>query len=146
MTPQRPGVCFRQTGLCRFVTCPDRTDAPDLTSLETARRISALCEEKLATDVAILDMRSVCDYTDYFVIATGANTRQTKAIHDEVLVRLKADNRIVPRSTGGIPEATWIVDDYLDVVLHVFTPETREHYRLEDLWNDVPKLEAAASA
>jgi ribosome-associated protein len=124
---------------------PDRTDAPDLTSLETARRISALCEEKLATDVAILDMRSVCDYTDYFVIATGANTRQTKAIHDEVLVRLKADTRIVPRSTGGIPEATWIVDDYLDVVLHVFTPETREHYRLEDLWNDVPKLEAAAT-
>ena len=91
-------------------------------------------------------MRAVCDYTDYFVIATGANTRQTKAIHDEVLVRLKADNRIVPRSTGGIPEATWIVDDYLDVVLHVFTPETREHYRLEDLWNDVPKLEAAATA
>ena len=90
-------------------------------------------------------MRSVCDYTDYFVIATGANTRQTKAIHDEVLVRLKADNRIVPRSTGGMPEATWIVDDYLDVVLHVFTPETREHYRLEDLWNDVPKLEAAAT-
>jgi ribosome-associated protein len=90
-------------------------------------------------------MRAVCDYTDYFVIATGANTRQTKAIHDEVLVRLKADNRIVPRSTGGLPEATWIVDDYLDVVLHVFTPETREHYRLEDLWNDVPKLEAAAT-
>ena len=90
-------------------------------------------------------MRPVCTYTDYFVIATGANTRQTKAIHDEVLVRLKADNRIVPRSTGGIPQATWIVDDYLDVVLHVFTPETREHYRLEDLWNDVPKLEAAAT-
>ena len=130
---------------CRIVATPDRTDAPDLTSLETARRISVLCEEKLATDVAILDMRAVCDYTDYFVIATGANTRQTKAIHDEVLARLKADHRILPRSTGGLPEATWIVDDYLDVVLHVFTPETREHYRLEDLWNDVPKLEAAAT-
>ena len=140
------GYAFGQTRLARTVTSPDRTDAPDLTSLETARRISALCEEKLATDVAILDMRAVCDYTDYFVIATGANTRQTKAIHDEVLVRLKADHRVLPRSTGGLPEATWIVDDYLDVVLHVFTPETREHYRLEDLWNDVPKLEAAATA
>ena len=118
---------------------------PPLTSLETARRISALCEEKLATDVAILDMRSVCDYTDYFVIATGANPRQTKAIHDEVGARLKAEHRLLPRSTGGLPEATWILDDYLDVVLHVFTPETREHYRLEDLWNDVPKLEAAAT-
>ena len=119
---------------------------PDLSSLENARRIAALCEEKLATDVAILDMRAVCDYTDYFVIATGKNARQTKAIHDEVLARLKADHRLLPRSTSGLPEATWIVDDYLDVVLHVFTPETREHYRLEDLWNDVPKLEAAATA
>ena len=131
---------------CRVNTSDDRTDEPDLTSLETARRIAALCEEKLATDVAILDMRSVCDYTDYFVIATGANPRQTKAIHDEVLARLKSDDRLLPRSTSGVPEATWIVDDYLDVVLHVFTPETREHYRLEDLWNDVPKLEAAATA
>ena len=66
---------------------------PDLTSLETARRIAALCEEKLATDVAILDMRSVCDYTDYFVIATGKNARLTKAIHDEVYATLKRDAR-----------------------------------------------------
>jgi ribosome-associated protein len=96
--------------------------------------------------VAILDMRSVCDYTDYFVIATGNNARQTKAIHDEVVVTLKRDVKVVPRSTSGLPEASWIVDDYLDVVLHVFTPDTREYYRLEDLWDDVPKLEAAATA
>jgi ribosome-associated protein len=91
-------------------------------------------------------MRSVCDYTDYFVIATGTNSRQTKAIHDEVHDTLKRDAKVTPRSTSGLPEATWIVDDYLDVVLHVFTPETRKHYRLEDLWDDVPKLEAAATA
>jgi ribosome-associated protein len=91
-------------------------------------------------------MRSVCDYTDYFVIATGTNSRQTKAIHDEVHDTLKRDAKVTPRSTSGVPEATWIVDDYLDVVLHVFTPETRKHYRLEDLWDDVPKLEAAATA
>jgi ribosome-associated protein len=91
-------------------------------------------------------MRSVCDYTDYFVIATGTNSRQTKAIHDEVHDTLKRDAKVTPRSTSGLPEATWIVDDYLDVVLHVFTPETRRHYRLEDLWDDVPKLEAAATA
>jgi ribosome-associated protein len=96
--------------------------------------------------VAILDMRSVCDYTDYFVIASGANPRQTKAIHDEVYASLKRDVKLTPRSSSGLPEATWIVDDYLDVVLHVFTPDTRAHYRLEDLWDDVPKLEAAASA
>ena len=91
-------------------------------------------------------MRSVCDYTDYFVIATGGNPRQTKAIHDEVLESLKRDAKLTPRSTSGLAEATWVVDDYLDVVLHVFTPETRQFYRLEDLWDDVPKLGAAASA
>ena len=125
---------------------PERTDVTDLNSLEHARRIAALCEEKLATDVAILDMRSVCDYTDYFVIATGQNTRQTKAIVDEVHAALKRDAKVTPRSTSGLPEASWILADYLDVVLHVFTPETRAYYRLEELWDDVPKLEAAATA
>ena len=117
-----------------------------LNPLETARRIAALCQEKLATDVAILDMRAVCDYTDFFVIATGRNARQTKGIHDDVLGVLKQEQRLLPRSTSGLPEATWIVDDYLDVVLHVFTPETRAYYRLEDLWSDVPSIELAAVA
>jgi ribosome-associated protein len=118
----------------------------DLTSLEQARRIAALCEEKLATDVTILDMRTVCDYTDFFVIATGGNTRQVKAINDEVHFAMKRDHDLLPRAVAGEREATWIVADYTDAVLHVFTDETREYYRLEDLWNDVPKLEAAASA
>ncbi len=91
-------------------------------------------------------MRTVCDYTDFFVLATGKNERQTKAIHDEVYVALKRDAGVTPRSSSGLPEARWIVDDYLDVVLHVFAPETRQYYRLEDLWNDVPKLDAAATA
>ncbi len=90
-------------------------------------------------------MRSVCDYTDYFVIASGANPRQTKSIHDEVHAVLKQEHEILPRSASGALEASWIVADYLDVVLHVFTPETRGYYRLEELWNDVPKLEAVAS-
>ena len=70
----------------------------DLNSLEQARRIAALCEEKLATDVAILDMRPVCDYTDFFVIATGGNPRQTKAIYDEVHASLKREHGLLPRS------------------------------------------------
>jgi ribosome-associated protein len=134
------------TSLDRRYTASSRPKgrADTLTPLEQARRIAALCEEKLATDVAILDMRAVCDYTDYFVLATGRNARQTKAIHDEVYAVLKREHCMLPRSVSGLPEATWIVGDYLDVVLHVFTPETRDFYRLEDLWNDVPKLEAAA--
>ena len=90
-------------------------------------------------------MRTVCDYTDFFVIATGRNSRQTKGIHDEVVGGLKRDQRLLASSVSGLPEATWIVADYLDVVLHLFTPETREYYRLEDLWSDVPSVELAAA-
>jgi ribosome-associated protein len=118
-----------------------------LNSLEQARRIAALAHEKLAKDVVILDMQRVCSYTDYFVVCTGANPRQTRGIWDEVHVRLKQEDGLVPRSAAGEREATWIVADYLDVVLHVFTPDARDFYRLEDLWGDVPhETHAAASA
>jgi len=109
-----------------------------LTSIEQARRIAALVQDKLARDVVILDMRPVCSYTDYFVVCTGNNPRQTKAIWDEVYARLKKEDGLLPRSAAGESEASWIVADYLDVVLHVFTQEARDFYRLEDLWGDVP--------
>ena len=93
----------------------------------------------------ILDMRPVTVYTDFFVVASGRNPRQAQAIYDEVYTRLKHDDKVLPRSVDGEREATWIIADYLDVVLHVFTPEAREYYRLEELWGDVPseRLEAA---
>jgi ribosome-associated protein len=89
----------------------------------------------------ILDMRPVCSYTDYFVICTGQNPRQTKAIFDDVYAQMKRDYRLIPRSVEGDTEASWIIADYLDVVLHVFTPDARAFYRLEDLWGDVPAVE-----
>jgi ribosome-associated protein len=94
--------------------------------------------------VTILDMQGVCDFTDFFVIATGRNPRQTKAIYDEVAGTLKKESALLPRSTAGLREGDWIVADYLDVVLHLFTPETRRFYRLEDLWSEVPSVEVAA--
>ena len=75
----------------------------------------------------------------------GGNPRQTKAIYDEVAFTLKKDGRVLPGSVDGEREATWIIADYLDVVLHVFTPETRAFYKLEELWSDVPSIEVAAS-
>jgi len=118
-----------------------------LSPLEQARRIAAIAGDKLARDVVILDMRPVCTYTDYFVVCTGNNARQTKGVWDEVHGRLKAENGLVPRSVAGERESTWIIADYLDVVLHVFTPEARGFYRLEELWDDVPHetLEAASA-
>ena len=115
--------------------------------IEQARAIAALAQEKLGRDVVILDMQPVCAYTDYFVVGTGGNARQTKAIWDEVHGRMKQEHDLLPRSVDGVMEATWIVADYVDVVLHVFTPEAREYYRLEDLWDDVPheSVEAATA-
>jgi ribosome-associated protein len=89
-------------------------------------------------------MRPVCTYTDYFVIATGGNPRQTKSIYDEVHGRLKREQRALPRAVDGASEGSWIIADYVDVVLHVFTPEARAFYGLEDLWGDVPLVEVAS--
>ena len=91
-------------------------------------------------------MRPVCSYTDYFVIASGQNPRQTKSIFDEVHERLKRDEGLLPHNVEGVRESSWIVADYIDVVLHVFTPEARRFYDLEDLWGDVPAIEVEAEA
>lgn len=91
-------------------------------------------------------MRPACSYTDFFVIVTGRNPRQTKAIYEEVRERLKHDAGVVPRRITGADSGTWILADYLDVVFHVFTPEARDYYRLEDLWADVPAVDVAATA
>ena len=93
----------------------------------------------------ILDMRPECSFTDYFVIATGRNPRQTASIWDEVHTRLKQDERLLPQSVDGAREGAWIVADYIDVVLHVFTPDTRGYYGLEELWGDMPSIELDAA-
>ncbi len=119
---------------------------PALTSLDQARRIAGLAEEKLAQDIVILDMRPVCAYTDFFVICSGQNPRQTKAIVDDVRQGLKQDEQVLPPAVDGEREGTWIVADYTDVVLHVFTPEMRAYYRLEELWEDVPSVIASGDS
>jgi ribosome-associated protein len=90
-------------------------------------------------------MRPVCVYTDFFVICSGRNPRQTKAIFDEVYAGMKRE-QLLPRSVDGQGSGNWIVVDYLDVVLHVFTPEARGFYALEDLWGDVPQLDTGQAA
>jgi ribosome-associated protein len=122
-----------------------RKDPFRLTSLEQARLIAGLAQEKLAEEVVILDLRPVCAYTDFFVLCSGRNPRQTKAIVDEVRERLKQEHGMRPRSVEGQGQGDWIVVDYLDVVLHVFTPETRGYYGLEELWGDMPSVELDAA-
>jgi ribosome-associated protein len=79
------------------------------------------------------------------VLCSGRNPRQTKGIVDEVRERLKSDHKLRPRSVEGAARGDWVLVDYLDVVLHVFTPETRGYYGLEQLWGDMPSVELDAA-
>ena len=103
--------------------------------------VAALAADKKAIDIVALDLRGVAGYTDFFVVCSGNTDRQTKAIHDGIHYGMKKEHGILPRRVEGVGEARWILMDYLDVVVHVFTPETRDFYRLEQLWGDVPRRE-----
>jgi ribosome-associated protein len=108
---------------------------------QLAEAVAALALDKKATDVVVLDLRGIGGYTDFFVVCSGSSDRQTKAIHDGVHLGLKQGHGLLPRGVEGASEARWIVMDYLDVVVHVFLGEVRDHYRLEAVWGDVPRLE-----
>jgi len=91
-----------------------------------------------AEDVKVLDMRELVTYTDYLVICTGRNVRLTKRIAEEVGLRLKAEAGLLPVGTEGLIHGQWILLDFLDFIVHIFTPEAREFYRLDVLWKQAP--------
>ncbi len=103
-----------------------------------AGKIAGFTGEKKAIDIVELDLRGVLEYTDFFVICSGNTDRQVKAIHDGVHFGMKKEHAMLPRRVEGVAEAHWILMDYLDVIVHVFTPETRSFYALERLWGEVP--------
>jgi ribosome-associated protein len=106
--------------------------------------IARLAADKKAHDVVELDLRGVLGYTDYFLICTGNTGRQAKAIEDGILEGTKRAHGLSPRRVEGSAEGGWILIDYLDVVVHVFTPQARDFYRLEQLWGEAPARVAAA--
>ena len=109
-----------------------------MTPQELVEAIAGYAGDAKAADVVALEVGEVLGYTDYFVICTGNTDRQTKAIHDRIYEGMKKDHGLFPRRVEGTQEAKWILMDYLDVVVHIFTPETREFYALERLWGEVP--------
>jgi ribosome-associated protein len=113
--------------------------APQSESL--ARRLAEVADSKKAERIVALDMRELVSYTDFLVICTARNERQAKAIVDEVRVQVKHEMALLPSGMDGIGEAGWVVLDYLDCFLHVFTEQARDRYQLEDLWREAPRLE-----
>jgi len=106
-----------------------------------ARQLAAIADSKKAEDLVVLDMRGLVAYTDFLAICTARSERQAKAIIDEVRLRVKRETGLLPGGVDGGGDAGWTILDYLDCVLHVFTPEARQRYALEELWHEAPRLE-----
>jgi ribosome-associated protein len=115
-------------------------------SKELALTCHELADAKKAENIVILDMRALTAVTDYFVICTGTSEPHLRAIVDEMADKLRTHHQQRPRAIDGTLPASWIVLDYLDVMVHVMRAETRERYNLEGLWGDAPRVKPRPTA
>jgi ribosome-associated protein len=89
----------------------------------------------------VLDLTAITSFADYFVICTGNNQKQVQAIGDEVGLRIKREAHELPNSVEGYAQAEWLLADYGDLVIHIFSPKAREYYDLERLWRNAKVVE-----
>ena len=109
-----------------------------------SKKLALLCREladnKKAENIVVLDVRELSSITDYFVIASGNSEPHLRAISDEILDKLRDQQHLRPRAIDGNLQAAWLVLDYFDVIVHIMRNDVREHYDLESLWGDAPRL------
>lgn len=98
--------------------------------------------EKKAGDIVVLDLRGLATFTDFFLLCTGNSNRQLKAIADTIGEKLR-ELRVKPDHLEGYPHGDWLLMDYVDFIVHLFTPRSRSHYDLERLWGDAARLDVA---
>jgi ribosome-associated protein len=101
------------------------------------RRVTELCLERKARDAVVLDLRGISNATDYFVIVSGESDTHVRAIAERVIEGMEAEG-VEPVGVEGLGGGRWVLIDYVDAVVHIFHPATREYYRLERLWGDAP--------
>lgn len=118
----------------------------EATPKECALIAARAADEKKATDILVQEVRELVSVTDYFVIATAANNRQVSAIIDNIEEKLREQAGVKPLHREGTNEGSWALLDFGSFVVHVFQPEARDYYRLEELWNDAPVIDLAAEA
>ena len=111
-----------------------------VTPLELAKVAAVAADSKKADDVVLLDLSPLTDVCDYFLVCSGDNPRQVDAIVDEVREKVSANCGVSPLSCEGREGLSWVLVDYGSVVVHVFRRETREFYRLENLWGDAARV------
>lgn len=109
-------------------------------SLELARHIVDVVEDRKAEDILLLDLRPDNIIADFFVLCTGDNDRHLRALSEIVRQDVKDNYSLIPYSAEGKAENGWVVMDYGDVVVHIFAQEEREYYALEELWDAASKV------
>jgi len=109
-----------------------------------ARKLALLCrdlaENRKAEDIAVLDVRELSSVTDYYVIVTGTSEPHLRAISDEIIERLRDAHGVRPRAVDGTLQTAWLVLDFFDVIVHLMRADVRQHYDLEGLWGDAPRV------
>jgi ribosome-associated protein len=105
-------------------------------ALELAHTLVETLDEKKGEDILLLDLIGICSFADYFVFCSGTSERMLRALAEEAQKAVKKKFRTKAMNVEGEPEAGWILMDYGDVILHLFAPETRSYYQLEELWRD----------
>lgn len=112
------------------------TEAQTVDMLDFARDIAEILDEKKGEDILVMDLKGLADFTDYFVICTGASIRTVDSMKQEVQTRIKQSYSRIASGIEGDAASGWILMDYGDVILHIFTEPVRSFYQLEDLWSE----------
>ena len=110
-------------------------------SLRRAGVAAQAAAEKKATDIAVLDVGDIISITEAFVLVSGSNVRQVRSIVEEIELTLKITDDEAPRAVEGMADASWVLMDYGDIVVHVFLDETRAFYDLDNLWSDATRVD-----
>lgn len=119
---------------------PRSQPASTLETEDVVNTAAHAASEKKATDLVLLDLRKIASFTEFFLIGTGASTRQVQAISNAIEETLRKDGKR-PLHIEGYSSAEWILLDYGDFIVHIFSPASRRFYDLERLWRDAPRVE-----
>lgn len=106
------------------------------TGLEVAKSIVNCLEERKGEDILLLDLIGICSFTDYFVICTGTSERMLKALAEEVTMKVKKTYTEMDQKVEGEPSSGWILIDFGDVIVHIFSGPLRRYFQLEELWRE----------
>jgi len=112
----------------------------DKAARDLAMDFARLADEKKAADIVVVDLDGIAFFADYFVIATGLNERHLRGLADELKKHAKS-MKVRPLYADGLRSARWILLDYGSVIVHLFNPEARTYYELDQLWADAPRVD-----